>query len=130
MYESKRRRVFVAEYRPKMNSFRINDSLKINVRSAWVEQRWAYANSYGGTLVIGGYCMIIDTDESDLKGYFETWLIGTHGSRFFRMCNRDCLMTDFDEMPNAIESWEVQAGWRVDSSAKKTIIGEFVMVKQ
>src|SRR5687768_6933762 len=93
--ESKRRNVFVSEYKPISNPYWINDTIKIHVLNAWVKKTWAYGSGIGQTIKLDDYQMIIVTGEADLEGYSYQWFIGVDAHRSFRTCGYACLMSDF-----------------------------------
>jgi hypothetical protein len=128
--ESKRRNVFVSEYKPPSNPYWINDTIKIHVLKSWVEKTWAYGSGIGNTIELDEYQMIIVTGESDLEGYDSRWYIGIDYKRYFRTCAKSCLLSDFDSLPKAIEQWPVQDNDELGSASRKTIIGRFEMMKK
>ena len=128
--ESKKRHVYINEYRCNLNPYIINDSLRINVERAWVEKHWAYGHHASETIHRGGYQLIIKTVNTNLNNYNITWTIGLYGNHYIRGCGRDCLMSDFENLPDSIESWKVQRGNYLDSSSEKEIIGQFEIYKK
>jgi len=129
--ESRYRKIFVAEYEARPNPCYINDSLKINVTSAWVENQWAYGKYNDETIIIEDkYQLVIEVKPNNLKNYESTWTIGIDGSRYIRSCGSNCLMTDFDTLTKDIEEWKVQDGSQLDSLSTKTIIGTFKIYKK
>lgn len=129
--ESKRRNIFIAEYTADPNPYLINDTLKIKVLNAWVENQWNYGKSEDETIMIKDkYQLIIEVETGALQTYGLEWTIGIDGSRYIRSCGRNCLMSDFNQMPQDIEEWKVQNGWKLDSVSKKKIIGSFRMLRK
>ena|SRR5688572_8537460 len=128
--ESKRRDVFISEYKPPSNPYWINDTIKIHVLNSWVEKTWAYGSGIGNTIKLDEYQMIIVTGESDLERYRSEWFIGLDGKRSFRTCAESCLLSDFDSLPKPREFWAVQNRDILYNTSNKTIIGRFEMVKK
>jgi len=129
--ESKERKVYVQEYRLPSTPYRINDSLALNMKSAWLEHMWRYAgpNSSKADIEKDGYQLIIIADSKSLKGYGETWLIGTGADSTFNGCFRDAIITEFKKLPSkdTIE-WSVQSGAQLAKSIPKVIVGKFSIV--
>lgn len=129
--ESKTRNVFISEYEVKPNPYSINDTLKLKVLKAWVENEWAYGKFYDETIIIEDkYQLVIEVEPNSLQNYYLTWSIGIDGDRYIRSCGTNCLISDFDQLPQDIEEWKVQNGWKLDSLSKKTIIGSFRIHKK
>ena len=129
--ESKKRGVFISEYQALQNPYIINDSLKINVKSAWLEKRWKYPENLNETILVEGYQLIIITKKKDISGFGQTWRIGLDGDRYFRVCGEECIITDFKEAPKEEkEIWQVQKGAELYDGAEHLIIGKFVLDKK
>lgn len=128
--ESKRRGVFVSEYYSELNPYVINDSLRLNVKTAWLEKRWKYPSNPSETVIWEGYQLIIHVDKENLRNYAKTWLIGLDFNLNLRSCGYSCLMMDCDTIPLDRITWKVQQGRRLDSLITKNIIGEFSLVKK
>jgi hypothetical protein len=130
--DSKKREVFVCEYKTAQNPYKINDTLSIVVKSAWLEHQWRYKGLFSQNAEIekDGYQLIVITSEGSLKGYGKNWLIGISGDRSFRYASYDALITDFKAFPkgNIIE-WKVQDGAQLSGSIPKNVIGAFVLKK-
>jgi len=127
--ESLRRNVFICEYIPLKNPVIINDSIKIAVKSAWLEKQWMHIKDYNSTKTIDGYQLIIMTEEKIKEGYDKIWTIGVDFEKNIRTCGLDCLITDFDSIPTSeVEEWDVQQGWKLNKGKKK-IIGKFSLKK-
>ncbi len=127
--ESKKRGVFICEYAPQKNPYKINDSLSIHVKSAWLECHWIYSGFFSEKAKIEntGLQLIIITDTSSLKGYLKTWLIGVDFEKNIRSALKNGLITDFDSMPQDTIEWKVQSGIELADSFHKTIIGKFIL---
>ena len=129
--ESKKREVFICEYEPKQNPYIINDSLKIHVKSAWLEKKWKYPKSLNETVIIKYYQLIVNTDSRDTDGMRNTWTIGIDEERYFYVCGRECIVSEFKEFPNeSFEVWKVEQGFYLDDLGEHEIIGEFSLKKK
>ena len=130
--EARLRGVFVNQYRPSENPFRINDSLSINVKSAWLEHMWRYAgdNSKKTQIEKNGYQLIVITDKASLNGFNDKWLIGTNYDSTFNETFKNSIITEFKETPlqDTLE-WNVQRGSQITGTRAQAIIGKFVLVK-
>lgn len=127
--ESVRRGVFIWEYTVTSNPYSINDSLILEVESAWLEKRWAYPSNTNETLIGNGYQLILRV-SNNITNYARTWMIGVDERLYLRRCGPSCLMMDCDSIPGEKILWKVQEGIRIDSLSKKNAIGEFVLIKK
>ncbi len=129
--ESKRRGVFVREYLPPENPYKVNDSISINVKSAWLEHNWTYTGPMDTEKIEierEGYKVIIISDEKSLKGLDENWMIGTERENTFYEGYGSSMSTNLDELPlGASVTWKVQSGHELEDSIPKVIIGKFVL---
>lgn len=135
--ESKEKGVFVSEYEPGNKSISINDTLKLVVDVAWLERKWAYNSNPATIINTNGYQLIVHTKNKvnedytfTCEDYTFTWTIGTSFKRNFRSCGNNCLMTEFDSLPNIIESWNIQEGRDLYEGATHKIIGELTLYKK
>lgn len=129
--ESKNRGVFIHSYVPPQNPYVINDSLSLNIRSAWLEHMWRYTGSNTNETDVAkeGYQLIIIADKKSLKGFNDKWLIGTSEDSTFYGTYKDAIITEFKELPATDTiKWKVQSGNQLAKSVPKTIIGKFVLV--
>lgn len=132
MEESKERGVFICEYTTPQNPFRINDSIQLHLKDCWLEKHWEHRkDSEKGTRVIAGYSLIMEVAEEDILGYNKGWTISDDSVvRYFRKCGIECLMTDFDSLPQSREIWSVRSGKARLEIAKNPIIGELILIKK
>lgn len=127
--DSKTRKVFINEYKVDDNPYRINDSLSINIKSAWLEYQWRYAgeNSENAEIIENNYQMIIITDKQSLKGYDFTWFIGSkYTDNAFYEGYDNSIIISLDSFPkrNIIE-WKVQSINKLNRiSESKIILGK------
>lgn len=129
--ESKKKGVFICEYVPLKNPYKINDSISINVKSAWLEHHWLYSGLFSQNAKIEkkGLQLIIITDEKSLHGYLKSWLIGVDFEKNIRSASKNALITDFSYLPPDTIEWKVQNGQELSDSFPKTIIGKFALKK-
>ena len=123
--ESKKRNVFIEELFAPSNPYIINDTLKINIRTAWLEKKWAYDTNPNETILSENYQLIIESDKS-VKGIKRTWQIGNSLVESFRSCGNKSIMTDIKDLPTSDSLiWNITLGRRYDSSKK---IGKFILI--
>jgi hypothetical protein len=112
--DSKKRKVFINEYKVDNNPYKINDNLSINIKSVWLEHQWLYTgeNNERAEIIENNYQLIIITDKQSLKGYNYTWFIGskyTNKNAFFEGYNNSIIIS-LDTLPNRnIIEWKVQS---------------------
>ncbi|HET6227970.1 MAG TPA: hypothetical protein VFF27_16925 [Bacteroidia bacterium] len=70
--ESKRRHAFIAKYEVSPNPYKINDSIRITVKEAWLEKHWAYGKNENETIFYPKekYQLCINTMEK----IFNLWM--------------------------------------------------------
>ncbi|MEP6675845.1 MAG: hypothetical protein ABJA78_11840 [Ferruginibacter sp.] len=127
--DSKKKGVFIAEYKSLANPIKINDSLKIGVEKIWLEKKWRYDDDLNAK-IIEGYQMILESEKDDLKGFTIDWTIGISADKYWRFCNANTIISDFDAIPKDTIAWKVQKGDHLDSLSVKKIIGDFLLVKK
>lgn len=129
--ESKRRGVFVHNYLPPQNPYKINDSLSINVKSAWLEHQWTYTgslNTQETSIDSEGYTLIVISDQKSMRGLDENWLIGSKNDSTFYGGYGNSMKTNFSKLPTTDTIvWMVQAGEH-SQLAPKINIGMFTLV--
>jgi hypothetical protein len=127
--ESRKMGFYICEYQP--HKVIINDTLQFQIKEAWLEKQWSYGES-GNAYERERFQLIVLTEEDifEKTDYAFSWRIGTTGERNFRSCGSECIMSDFVEIPKDIETWEVQAGSKLDSISIKKIIGTMTLIKK
>jgi hypothetical protein len=123
--ESKERGVFVCELHSLSNPYRINDTLSINIKSAWLEKSWRYGVEVSETVVISDiYQLVIDSDKQSIVDFPKRWQIGTSRKNSYRLCSSSSIMIDMDTLPisNKLE-WNVTLGKRRYNDSM--VIGKF-----
>ena len=128
--ESKKREVYVCDYKSPKNPLIINDTLKIEVTEAWVEKKWAYDSNPNDAIILNGYQLIVHTADKLDEDFTFSWRIGVDFNRYFRSCGYSCMMTDFDSLPKIVENWEIQQGRDLYKGASHRIIGQFALQKK
>lgn len=126
--ESVKKKVFIREFIVPKNPYKINDTILIDIKEAWVENHWKY-NKSGKIIFYPGYQLIIICNPKDIKQYSYSWTIGTVDGPNFRSCAKDCIMADFKELLKNKEAWVVQEG-RLANNTKPKIIGKFELIKK
>ena len=127
--EAKARGVFICEYKGLTNPVKINDSLKITIKEAWIEQHWTYSQNSGQTIAIDGYQICINSVESDLKNVDFDWTIGINGDFYLRSSGKNSLIGDFINMPEGDTlTYLVQKGDNLSDVSNKIIIGKFEII--
>lgn len=128
---SKKRGVFVQEYTVQSNPYKINDTLQITVKEAWIEHKWAYSQKSDKIIVLDGYQLCIKSLQPDLKGIDSKWTIGVNGDKYIRASGKSSLISDFIDLPqgNTI-SFQVQKGINLSDEGSKEIIGSFELLKK
>jgi len=129
--ESKKRGVFVHKYLPPQNPYKINDSLSVYVKSAWLEHKWTYTGSFNTqetSIDSEGFTLIVISDGKSLKGFDNNWLIGAKEDSTFYGGYGSSMTTNFDKLPTTDTIvWNVQSGDH-DQSIPKIVIGKFSLV--
>jgi len=121
--ESKERGVYICELRSVQNPYRINDTLILDIHSAWLEKLWKYGTNNSETITSETYQLVIVSDENCIRGIPRSWQIGKSFKESFRSCGKESIMIDLDSLPNGNKfEWNVTLGRKYDSSR---IIGKF-----
>ena len=129
--DSKWRGVFIREYEAPQNPYIINDSLKIFVKSAWLEKSWKGSNNSIGAVVTNNYQLIVITNPKDIEDIIIKWTIGIDSDRYFYGSDNNSIVTEFKSLPNnEIEIWKVQQGNLLKKGTEHKIIGEFRLKKK
>lgn len=129
--DSKIRGVFIAEYRPPLNPIKINDTIKITVREAWIEHKWVYTKDRNGAHIINGkYQLCINTLEQDIAGVDFDWSIGIDFEKNMRSSGKNSLIGDFNQMPTDSIVYKVQKGNELSDNYEKLIIGELILIRK
>mgnify|MGYP003449199467 FL=1 len=130
--DSKRRGVFISEYFVNPNPYKINDTLKITIKEAWLEKQWTYGKHEDQTLLFQpeNYQLCINTTEEDIKTMNSNWTIGLNGDKYMRMSSLNSLLGDFQTIPGDTIEYKVQQGMELSDNYKKNIIGKLILVKK
>lgn len=127
--ESRKRQLFVCEYSVAENPVKINDSLKIAIKEAWLEKHWRYGKNIYKSTSYDGYQLMINSTEKDLAGVCFEWSIGVDFDMYLRSCSKDGLMGDFKELPSDTLVYLIQKG-QTKLSGTPEIIGKLILIKK
>ena len=129
--ESKKHNVFLAQYVALSNPIKINDTLQITVKEAWLECQWFYAkNKNGARIIKDRYQLCINTNERDLKGVCFDWTIGIDFDKNLRSSSKNSLVGDFKIIPSDTLEYIVQKGSNLSEQQPKIILGKITLVKK
>lgn len=124
--ESKGRGVFIQEYEVIPNPYKINDSLQITVKEAWIENSWGHSKDPANTVKGEKYQLCINSLATDLKGFSFDWSIGNNFKDNFRISGKNSLMVDRNTLPtDSIIKYSVFQGEFLLSDTSKIPIGKF-----
>lgn len=123
--ESKENQMFVREYFAPGEIVRINDTLQLHVKCAWLEHHWRLDSKYD-PYKLEGYQLLVETEEEDLVGHGLTWQIGVDGFAYCRNASKSSLISDLRELPSedSILTWKVQKGYSLSDFLENEVIGE------
>jgi hypothetical protein len=129
---SKERQVFIEEYFVSPNPYIINDSLRILVKEAWIENWWAYSGDELHPIIIPGYYQLcIKTEEADISNIDFTWRIGLDADFYLRSSGKSSLIGDFKQIPTGDSLvYPVEKGNNFMDSGEHQIIGKFVLYRK
>ena len=137
--ESKVRGVFISKYAVPDNPQKINDTLSIYVKQAWLEKLWYHT----GWLTTNTephkeyYQLCLVVDEKSIAGYGDTWTIGhprgRAEDRFFRSVGvvndkPTSFLKAVARSFSAKEEFEV-IRWKSDKIGDTESMGSFVVVR-
>jgi hypothetical protein len=129
--ESKKRDVFVKEYTVVPNPYKINDSMQITVKEAWLEDHWRYGKQESETFERDGYQICVNSIKEDVGNYNAvSWCIGIDFEKNLRSSSNSSLMGDFKMLPGDTIEYIVQKGdnLSVYDTVGRVILGKFVLV--
>jgi hypothetical protein len=122
--ESKENGAFVAEYVTPSNPYKINDTLVVHIKEAWLEKD-SYFNGQTRRITIqdNGYQLLINAEENDLERFGISWNILTKDGRYFYGHNAIPIVQDFDSpLADTLQ-------YRVENDSH-VIIGKFILIKK
>jgi hypothetical protein len=121
---SKKNGSFIAEYITPSNPYKINDSLKVSIKEAWLEKDCFYdGKSNIVSIQPQGYKLLINGKENDLKGEGIYWRILTKDNRYFYGENGIPIIQDFDSPLGDTLEYRVENNFHI-------AIGKFILVKR
>ena len=123
------RGVYVKEYTVSPNPYKINDSLQITVKEAWLEHQWRHTNIEEGTSIEpGGYQLCVISTEKDLKGMMGSkWSIGITEKKYLHLTSRFSLGGDFKKIPEDTLDFLVKKGSFSIDTTNIQIFGHFIL---
>jgi hypothetical protein len=129
--ESKKREVFVCEYVVPQNPYIINDSLKIEVKEAWLEKKWSYGNLKSTTVLnnSGGYQLHLIAKKENFEDYDFGWTIGDQFRNSFRSSSDYSILLDANNIPPDTLIFKVVKG-EVLKNSHNIVIGKFVLIEK
>lgn len=130
--ESKKRHVFIKEYKVAKNPYMINDTLFFSVEKAWLEKKWTHLKKEEETLINqDSYQLCIICREEDKKGINNLdWTIGLTGDKYLRSSGKNSLIGDFERIPGDTIEYKVQMGDNLGDNSEKVIIGDFILIRK
>lgn len=130
--EAKKRGIFISEYTAHPNPCKLNDSLQLTIKEAWMEYRWAYGKN-NQTLIDEGYQLCINTTEADeIKIENAEGIFGVDFDHNLRVSGDDSFIGDFTSFQGDSIEYLLQHGrsFMNDSTKKKEILGKLVLVRK
>jgi hypothetical protein len=128
--DSKERGIFICEYKPLTNPLVVNDTIKIDIEEAWLESQWMYSSKNGMYISAHDQLCINVKPEKHLEDLDLGWCIGIDGSLYMRKSSKTSLISDFKTLPPDTINYKVQKGSELSDNYKKTIIGQFIVIKK
>jgi hypothetical protein len=131
--DSKKRDVFIKEYRTIKNPYVINDTLQLYVKEAWLEKKWFNGNKREQTIIINdndSYQLCINSTKESLSKYNAIdWIIGLDFHNSLRLSSNSSLISDFKYFPKDTIQLIVYKGDNLDDlDSSKTILAKFILI--
>lgn len=130
--EAKKRGIFISEYTAHPNPCKLNDSLQLTIKEAWIENKWAYGKD-NQTIIDEGYQLCINTTEADENKIDNAGgIFGVDFDHNLRLSGDDSFIGDFNYVPGDSIEYLLQHGrnFMNDSTKKKEIIGKLVLIRK
>jgi hypothetical protein len=132
--ESQDRKVFVSEYVPPKNPLRINDSIVINIKEAWLEHAWTLGGRCNEKTLVNKedkYQLIVVSDAKSMKGHLSNWMIGnTFETSFFGTYDNSMTVRANGIPKEDTLRWQVHPAHQQDTSSMGPVIGEFILIRR
>ena len=126
--ESKDRGVFICEYTPLMNPYKINDTIILKIDEAWIEKKWKFPKNVNQTVVESEYQLCINiAPEKHIENLGIEWSIGVDYDKNMRISSLTSLIGDFKTLPSDTIEYKVQKGDEFSNNYEKIIIGKFIL---
>jgi len=131
--ESKKRGVFIKEYTSSPNPYKINDTLQVTIKEAWLEYRWYYCDNLDEAGIYPGfqYHLCIRSTKQDICKYKPFDIsIGISGDKYMRISSSSSLVGDFKSMPGDTIEYIVAKG-RLQNNMDTIgiVLGKLVLIK-
>ena len=128
--DAKLKGVFIQEYTVYPNPYKINNTLKIFVYEAWIENVWRYTKNKNKVKVEkDGYQICVNTTSESLKNIYIGWTIGTF-DKYLRQASYNSLCGDFDKIPGDTIDYIVQRDPINNDTSNVHVIGHFILFKK
>jgi len=132
--DSRSKGVFIAKYESDNDVIKINDTITLTIKEAWVEKKWNYG-SYGygkislniDTAFGGGYQLIINVKDKIPCHYGFNWYIGEGYDRYFTSGGDYYFCSAFKILPKNVETWEVHSGSFSKERVNENVIGKIIL---
>jgi len=108
--DSKKRKVFITEYKSIGNPIIINDSLKLFISMAWLEKKWKYSSPSSKSIPFDGYQLVIITNPDDIVNIDTEWSIGDDPTFYLRSASKSSLIGEFESFPSDTLIYPVKNG--------------------
>ncbi len=142
--ESKRRGVFLWEYKPAKNPIRIRDGEYLDIVEVWAERSWIYPEFSRDTEIQPNiYQIVIKANPKGLYHYYERhfdhekpetainhWTIGVDYQWVFYMPSDENLMCEMYSLPDSCEVFPIQRGTDIGDRKPHVIIGELRLCRK
>lgn len=129
--EAKEKGVFIAEYLPAEDPYLFGDSIRFSVREAWLEKRWSQSGKLFAEVHEGfGYQLAMVIDDAELAGYGDDWQIGVDSKWYLDRSYRGLYKRELEEPTGDRVEWPVQQGSWFTDSARRKIIGRFLLMRR
>ncbi|MFI5148113.1 MAG: hypothetical protein ACHQRM_00155 [Bacteroidia bacterium] len=129
--EAKQRGVLIAEYTANPNPYKLNDTLPLHVKEAWIENHWVKSGGANSTHILQGYQLCINTEKEDIEGIdLLRWTIGINGDHYIRTCSLNSLVGDFAKLPGDTITYVVQLGDMLSDSHEVKKIGQLILIRK
>ena len=142
--ESKRRGVFLWEYKPEKNPIRIRDGEYLDIVEIWAERSWAYPEFSRGTELRPKHFQIVirarpeglthyyyNNFDGEEKSSSRHWTIGVNNRRVFYTRESGKLVHEqYQQPPDSCEVFPIQQGHDLSGRIQPVIIEQLRLCRQ